>query len=169
MMKWLYYPSTQPLPIFGQKIFGVFEEVSADISSENASTLQSNDILRLVRPGLENIGFSVERGKKKHQLVKVPVLFGENGRIRKSFDADGYHLTEKWVIEVEAGRAVINNQFLKDIFQACMMNEAIALALAVRIDYKGRDDFNQIKLFLDTLFASNRMTLPLDGILLIGY
>ena len=35
----------------------------------------------------------------------------------------------------EAGRAVYNNQFLKDIFQACMMFEVEYLVIAVLNEY----------------------------------
>lgn len=40
------------------------------------------------------------------------------------------------VIEVEAGRAVDNNQFLKDLFQACMMDGISFLVIAVRNYYR---------------------------------
>ena len=36
------------------------------------------------------------------------------------------------VLEVEAGRGVVNHQFLKDLFQACMMYEVNYLAIAIR-------------------------------------
>ena len=62
-------------------------------------------------------------GKKKHQKVSVPVLFGRNGRVEKSFDVDAWHKEERFVLEVEAGRATINHQFLKDMFEACMMHD----------------------------------------------
>ena len=68
-------------------------------------------------PGLHSLGFTVEAGKKKADKITVPVLFGLNGKFEKSFDADAHHRTAKFVVEVEAGRAVVNNQFLKDFFQ----------------------------------------------------
>ncbi|MEB3336820.1 MAG: hypothetical protein VKJ46_05105, partial [Leptolyngbyaceae bacterium] len=73
------------------------------------------------------------------------------------------------VLEVAAGRAVDNYQFLKDIFQACMMHGVEYLVLAVRNDYRKHDDFKKIYTFLETLYISNRLHLPLKGILLIGY
>ena len=73
------------------------------------------------------------------------------------------------VLEVEAGRAVVNYQFLKDIFQACMMFEVEYLVIAVRNVYRGSDDFSKIYAFLETLYISNRLRLPLKGILPIGY
>ena len=73
------------------------------------------------------------------------------------------------MLEVEAGRAVVNYQFLKDIFQACMMHRVEYLVLAVRNDYRGHDDFQVVRTFLETLYISNRLILPLQGIMLIGY
>lgn len=75
----------------------------------------------------------------------------------------------KIVIEVEAGRATENNQFLKDLFQACMMFNVEYLVLAVRNEYRSHNDFEIIYTFLETLYISNRIHLPLKGILLIGY
>ena len=83
----------------------------------------------------------------------------------------------KIVIEIEAGRAVFNNQFLKDIFQACMMFEVEYLVIAVLNEYtfmsNGKQqvahDYLTVKTFLETLYISNRLQLPLKGILLIGY
>ena len=73
------------------------------------------------------------------------------------------------VIEVEAGRATENNQFLKDLFQACMMFNVEYLVIAVRNIYRNHNDFEIIYTFLETLYISNRIQLPLKGILLIGY
>lgn len=78
---------------------------------------------------------------------------------------------------MEAGRAVFNNQFLKDIFQACMMCEVEYLVIAVLNEYRFKvsekeqcsHDYQSVKTFLETLYVSNRLKLPLKGILLIGY
>jgi hypothetical protein len=111
----------------------------------------------------------VEKGKSKGEKVPIPVLFGLNNKIDKHFDADAVSSDGKIVLEVEAGRAVDNYQFLKDIFQASMMFGVEYLVLAVRNDYRGSDDFHKIYTFLEILYISNRMHLPLKGILLIGY
>lgn len=85
------------------------------------------------------------------------------------FDADAYHRRHEFVIEVEAGRAVVNNQFLKDLFQACMMHGVDYLAIVVRNVYRRSNDFERVVRFMDTLYASNRIKLPLKGILIVGY
>ena len=76
---------------------------------------------------------------------------------------------KKIVLEVESGRAVVNHQFLKDIFEASVMVDVDFLIIAVRQIYKGTKDYKKITDWLDTLFITNRIKLSLKGILLIGY
>ena len=101
--------------------------------------------------------------------IKVPVLFSFNNRIDKFFDADAVSSDGRIVLEVEAGRAYSNNQFLKDVFQACMMYGVDYLVIAVRNDYRGHKDFETIFNFFETLYINGRLQLPLKGIVLIGY
>jgi hypothetical protein len=122
-----------------------------------------------LRPGLGKIGFRVEKGKSSEDKIVVPVLFGRKGKVLKCFNSDAHSPNKGWVLEVEAGRAVDNNQFLKDIFQACMMYDVLHLAIAVRNTYRNSDDFAKVENFLETLYVSGRLQLPLKGILLIGY
>ncbi|MEL0454999.1 hypothetical protein WJN01_02075 [Flavobacteriaceae bacterium SZ-1-7] len=151
-----------------QDVIDCFVNCDNKISS-SIFTFSSNEVLEFLRKPLENIGFKVEKGKSKKSKIHVPVLFGLNNQIDKSFNADAVSADGKIVIEVEAGRAVANNQFLKDIFQASMMFQVEYLIIAVRNEYRGSDDFSKIYAFLETLYISNRMELPIKGILLIGY
>ena len=80
-----------------------------------------------------------------------------------------FNFNGKIVIEVEAGRATANNQFLKDLFQDCMMFNVEYLVIAVRNTYRNHNDFEIVYRFLETLYISNRIQLPLKGIMLIGY
>ena len=43
------------------------------------------------------------------------------------------------------------------------------LVVAVRNIYITQNDFESVNNFLEALYASNRLTLPLKGILVIGY
>jgi hypothetical protein len=131
--------------------------------------LSSNEVLEVVRLDLEELRFTIERSKSRDDKIRVPVLFGLNNKIDKFFDADGISNDLKIVLEVEAGRAYRNNQFLKDIFQACMMPSVEYLILAVRNTYAGTDDFESIFAFIETLYINGRLQLPLKGIVLIGY
>ena len=122
MINWLYYPKSDKPPHFVNTIVSAFEFASDQIDSES-QTLASNDVLAAITPLLIEAGFNVETGKKSNEKIHVPVLFGMNGKLEKSFEADAYHEDYGVVLEVEAGRGVTNNQFLKDLFQACMMHD----------------------------------------------
>jgi hypothetical protein len=149
-----------------------FEAAYPSITSDQHK-LPSNEVLTHVAPHLAGAGFTVETGKKKSEKVYVPVLYGNNGKVAKAFEADAHHVPGRFVVEVEAGRGVINNQFLKDFFQACMMDEIEYLAIAVRNIYEGgglkNADFDTVVKFFDTLYASRRLDLPLSGVLIVGY
>ena len=131
--------------------------------------LSSDGVLRVLRPHLEKAGYRVETGKNRDQKIKVHVLFGLNNTIDKYFDADAISADGKVVVEIEAGRALDNYQFIKDIFQASLMCGVEYLVIAVRNHYRGTHTFERIAVFLETLYVSNRIRLPLHGILLIGY
>lgn len=169
MINWVYFPKSSPSPEFGISIVRLFEELAESIDSRAVIDQPSNTVMAQLRPGLEKLGFRVERGKTREEKIVVPVLFGRKGKVLKCFNADAHSARNGWVLEVEAGRAVANNQFLKDIFQACMMHDVLHLAIAVRNSYRGADDFEMIENFLETLYVSGRLQLPLKGILLIGY
>jgi hypothetical protein len=126
-------------------------------------------VLQIVRPYLEQLQYTVESGKGVNEKIDVPVLFGQDNKIDKSFYADALSADGRIVIEVEAGRATENNQFLKDLFEACMMFDVEYLVLSVRNVYRTHYDFDRVYSFLETLYISNRLHLPLKGILLIGY
>jgi len=168
MIEWIYFPKSDEAPSIARKVVEVFRNIAHEIDSHKRD-LKSNEVLAKVSPGLVTLGFKVEVGKKSNEKILVPVLFGRNGKPEKSFDADAYHESEKFVVEVEAGRGVLNNQFLKDLFQACMMHDVNYCGIAVRNIYKDNADFEQVVTFFETLYASNRLQLPLKGILVIGY
>ena len=107
-INWIYYPRSSPLPTFGISIVKIFKDFADSIDSTKSLIQHSNVVMARLRPELEKIGFRVEKGKSSE------------GKIDKRFNADAYAETDHWVLEIEAGRAVANNQFLKDIFQACM-------------------------------------------------
>ena len=140
-----------------------------ELISSPKNNLSSDGVLKIVRPHLESAGFRVESGKNRDQKIKVPVLFGINNTIDKYFDADAISVDGKIVVEIEAGRALDNYQFLKDVFQASLMCGVEYLVIAVRNIYRGTNTFSRIAVFLETLYVSNRIQLPLHGILLIGY
>ena len=168
MIQYQFFPRSQGITDEIKAIIESFKSVESEIDS-NTNELKSNDVLSRVRPFLENNSFTVETGKGKNDKIYVPVLFGKDNSIDKSFYADALSNDGRIVIEVEAGRATENNQFLKDIFEACMMFDVEYLVLVVRNVYRTHADFDIVHTFLETMYISNRIKLPLKGILLIGY
>jgi hypothetical protein len=167
-IKWMLFPrSSRPSPAV-EGLIRAFEAKAAEIDSK-IHNHHSNEVLAMVCDPLVEIGYSIERGKQKSEKISVPVLFGLNGVVEKSFNADGFHPGEGVVLEVEAGRGVDNNQFLKDLFQACAMQDAKHLVICVRNDYRGNDDFSKVVAFFETLYVSNRVHLPLETITILGY
>jgi len=169
MIKWAFFPFSERPTELAVKVVDVFKSVAEDIDSSLHDSQPSNIVLKRVTDGLTALEFAVETGKRKSQKIHVPVLFGLNGSIEKSFEADAYHEESKFILEVEAGRAVTNYQFLKDLFQACMMKDVEYLGVAVRNRYRNSNDFKKVFTFFDILYKSDRMKLPLRGVLLIGY
>ncbi len=168
MLKYQLFPRSFGITSEVEQVIACFEAYYEEIKSPE-NVLNSDEVLQIIRPSLEILNFKVEASKAHIDKIKVPVLFSLNNKIDKFFDADSVSADEKIVLEVEAGRAYVNNQFLKDIFQACMMPRVEYLILAVRNDYRGNDDFSKIFAFLETLYINGRLQLPLKGIVLIGY
>lgn len=168
MLQYQLFPRSVGLTPELQAVVACFTEVYDSIKSPE-NKLSSDGVLKHLRSGLENLRFKVEAGKQKAEKIPVPVLFGLNNKIDKHFDADALSGDGRIVLEVEAGRALVNNAFLKDVFQAAMMHGVEYLVLAVRNDYRGGRDFSNIHAFLETLYISSRLTLPIKGIVLLGY
>jgi len=168
MLRFQFFPRSVGMSPYLEKVARCFTKNFDKIDSEK-NNLHSNEVLAILRSGLEELDFYVETGKKDSDKIKVPVLFSLNNEVDKFFNADALSKDGQIVIEIEAGRAVDNNQFLKDIFQASMMYSVEYLVLAVRKKYRRKDDFELIFKFLETMYISNRIKLPLQGILLIGY
>lgn len=182
MICWKHYPINTKIPDFLLNIVKVFEKHELEISSEKYfldNSLDSNKVLEKITNSLQELDFQVETSKKKADKIKVPVTYKEQGEIDLCFEADAFHSKNKIVLEVEAGRGVANNQFLKDLFQACMMEDVEYLCIAIRKTYSTKisktgkisisKDYNIVISFFDALYASNRLTLPFKGILVIGY
>lgn len=178
---WSYFPKTDPIPNELEEIIGVFEKNFKEIDTikdeekitkgvkDIKDRLQSDDILKIVEKDFLDLNFKIETDKKKSNKIRVPVLFGHQGKTAQAFEVDGWHEENKVVLEIERGRAFANNQFLKDIFEVSVMVNVDYLVLAVSNLYKGSNDFEKICVWLETIYATNRIKLSLKGILLVGY
>lgn len=181
---WQFFPKNSRMPDFLKGVIEAFEKHLAEIDSTKgipitasmnlpASESKSNIVLECVREDLETIGYQVESGKKADETINVPVFFGLNGIPEKTFKADAYNQSNKVVVEVEAGRGYANFQFLKDFFEACVMEDVEYCVIALMNQYHTKKsvtyDFSEAKLFMDVLFSSGKIQTQLKGLLLIGY
>lgn len=167
-LRWQFYPKWGQPPEGIYKLINIFENLFPKISSEY-NQKPSDEVLEILSADLIDQGFEAEISKKREGKIRRPVLFGENGKISKSFELDAYYPSEKIALEIEAGRGVLNYHFLKDLFEACTIPSVDYLAIAVRQKYLNKKDFETVITFFDTLYASNRISLPLKGILILGY
>lgn len=168
MINWMHFPKNKSLDEVSAQIGKAFEAADANIKPYTHQ-LKSDEVLTVLRPWLETIVFAVEESKKIENLVAVPVLYGVKGRIEKSFEADGYLSATGYVIEVEAGRAVVYYKFSKDFFEACTMLGVDKLCIAVRNQCRIFDDFDQVCKIFEAMYARDRLDIPFSGLLIIGY
>lgn len=90
-------------------------------------------------------------------------------------DVDAFHDGSGIALEVEAGRAWNGNAIYRDLIRASLLLDARFLALALPIAYKPASAKTAIPAYrysqelLDAIYASERLRLPLDGVLLVGY
>jgi hypothetical protein len=74
------------------------------IDSGTVDGLTSDQVLSALRPGLVALGFEVEAGKDRAEKIRRPVLFGDSGTERVSYEVDAVHDELGLLVEVEAGR-----------------------------------------------------------------
>lgn len=163
-----FFPQSSQLPSTLVQIPICFDKA---VVLKGTSKLKSDEMLAKARPFLIKEGFYVERGKKKNE--KITVSSPNNNSPIQQFDVDAMSKDGKIIIEVEAGRGWENKQFLKDLFEACIVpgvEYVVIVVLKIYKDSKGiHPHYDKIKKYFEALYASNRMTIPLKGVLLIGY
>jgi hypothetical protein len=87
MINWSYFPKSDKATRLTLKVVEAFQAVASEIDS-STHTFRSNEVFAVVKPQLEQAGFRVEIGKRMTEKIRVPVLFGRNGRMEKAFEAD---------------------------------------------------------------------------------
>lgn len=105
------------------------------------------------------------------------MLFGENGAEVLTWEVDAVHDALGIVVEVEAGRGARSNAVYRDLIRTSLIVNVKYLALGVQRAYRhdtdGREvtvrSFMETRILLDAIYASGRLHLPFEGILLFGY
>jgi hypothetical protein len=174
---WVYYPSRDPAPPWVDAFVAAVAAVEGAIRSSSVSGLTSDAVLAKLRPGLEAIGYRVETGKTKAERIRLPVLFGDQGVPRVRYEVDAVHDDLGVLVEVEAGRGARGNAVYRDLIRSSLIVDARYLVLGVMSDYRhqssGREitvhSYDDAKGMLDAIYASQRLHLPFEGVLLFGY
>ena len=149
--------------------------VEADISTPAGAGLEGDAVLKKLAPGLLGMGFAVEKSKAKIDKIHRPAHFGEQGTPSSVMEVDGFHDELGIALEVEAGRAWNSNAVHRDILRTCLLLDARYLALMVPIGYKPVSAsvpvpaYDNTRHLLDAIYASERLQLPFDAVVLLGY
>ena len=174
---WFYYPDRERPPEWVEPFIAVVAASATSITSGSVAGLTSDKVLAVLRPALEALGYRVEAGKTKGERITLPVLFGDQGRARVRYDVDAVHDELGVIVEVEAGRGARGNAVYRDLVRTSLIVDAKYLALGVMNAYRhkssGKDivvhSYAEAKDQLDAIYASQRLRLPFEGILLFGY
>lgn len=173
---WKYYPLNATPPDWVYEVVDVVNKCELSISTHESYTgLSSDAVLAELRPGLEGLGFEVERGKLAHEKVRRTVLYGENGVPHVNYDVDAFNDYIGAAVEVEAGRGAANNADYRDIVRTALILDADFLVLVQPYLYRSNQSAKGIPAYensrdqLDAIYQSRRLQLPFKGVLLIGY
>lgn len=176
---WRFFPAYTPPPDWVLPVVGVFSAAQNEIDSAvaHAKRMESDAVLGVIAPGLTELGFAVEQGKKKDGKLPRPVFFGDEGKVVRNYEIDAFSAEHGIALEVEAGRATMGNAIYRDLIQAALMVDARFLVLGVPVEYRYKTGTRTAKepsyaktyTVVEAIYGSPRLTLPFDGLLLIGY
>ncbi len=173
--KWSYFPRNERPPSWVSPLVGVVRDTEADIATTTGKALDSNAVLLRLADGLAALGYQVEKSKVAADKIARPVLFGDEGATAVTMEIDAFHDGEGIAVEVEAGRAWNGNAVYRDLVRTSLLLDARYLVLLLPIAYSPPSARNPIPAYgysrdlLDAIYASRRLRLPFDGVLLVGY
>ncbi len=175
--EWFYYPSHEPPPQWAHDFIAAVAAERGSVESLTVDSLTSDKVLGILRPRLVDLGYAVESGKTAAAKIRRPVLFGAQGVERVAYEVDAVHDKLGVVVEVEAGRGARGNAVYRDLIRASLIVGAQFLVLGVMQEYRhlsgGKatrvESYREAKDQLDAIYASGRLKLPFEGVLLFGY
>ena len=178
--RWRFFPGFRPPPPWVDALAGIFAANQEQIDSAivHKKRMKSDDVLRMIAADLEaTMDFAVERGKKKLGKLPRPVLFGDQGTYLRKYEIDAFQSELGIALEVEAGRATMGNAIYRDLIQGSLMVDARFLALAVPVEYRYKSggraarepSYAKTYSVIEAIYGSERLSLPFEGLLLIGY
>ena len=174
---WSYYPPSATPPHWVYDFVDAVRTAKGDIESRTVNSLKSDVVLGHLATALQLLGYQVETGKGLQDKIRRPVLFGLNGRGRVTYEVDAFHEENGIVVEIEAGRGARGNAIYRDLIRASLIVGAKYLILGVMLEYRHQSSgktarvksFDEAREQMDAIYASGRLSLPFDGLLLFGY
>jgi hypothetical protein len=175
---WSYFPRNTRPPSWAVSLVEVVQKAEAKISTVDRKTgLSSDAVLSELSPGLQALDYVVESGKTQAAKIRRPVLFGENGHPEVNYEIDAFHDQLGIAVEVEAGRGAAGNADYRDIVRTSLILDARNMALLMPVRYRTASGertfaihaYEKTRNQLDAIFASRRLKLPFEGVLLVGY
>lgn len=171
---WSYFPRRTEAPSWVNKFVGVIRGSRSEIESFLHKKLESDEILAAVRSKLVDQGWEIETGKKDVDKIFRPVLFGDGGISKVNYEIDGWNPLHKVVLEIESGRGWQGNAFFRDLIRSSLIQGTDYLAVGLRTSYsyakvKNQNDYAKARDQMDAIFASGRLQLPFEGILIFGW
>jgi hypothetical protein len=175
---WRYYPANRKPDSWVEKFVAIVAAAQVSIDTATVhSGLSSDAVLKILQPGLTGIGYSVELGKSTSQKLRRPVLFGDQGRELESYEVDGWNDEDGVILEIEAGRGAMSNAIYRDLIRTSLIADARFLALGLMVTYRygaaeaqsSARSYESGQRILDAIYASGRLRLPFEGVLLFGY
>ena len=175
--KWQYFPSYAQAPIWVSDFIKVVSIHGNEVDSRMVENLTSDRVLSYIADDLASLGYQVETGKKTIQKIRRPVLFGEEGVEKVSYEIDAFHDSLGIAVEVEAGRGARGNAVYRDLIRTSLIVGARYLVLGVMIEYRHQSSGKEVTVrsyedarsLIEAIFSSGRLGLPFEGILLVGY
>jgi len=145
-------------------------------TNKEKSKLTSDFVLAEVTFKLKEInGMRVEEnvdGKKVS--VNIPVLYGDNGKVMKSYNPDAWHEEHGILLEVEAGMMIISNKtHLEDLIKAIQIPNikhfVIAGARTWKYKEQKREPYGKMVTDFTSFYESTRVILPFETLTIIGF
>jgi len=176
--RWIYFPRNTRPPSWVGSLIRAIATNGAEISTvDGHSKLTSDQVLQAIGPDLQRLGFEVETGKGKADKIRRPVLYGDDGRVEVLYEIDAAHDEDGVVVEVEAGRGARGNAAYRDLIRASLILDARYFVLLMPCSYRYYSNsreiavaaYEQMKDQLNAIYMSQRLRLPFEGVLLIGY
>jgi len=168
-----YYPTSASPAQIAEQVLAAFRNHESELSSKavpKENRPSSDEVLEMVRPSLEEIGFRIEGGK--HGKIRRVVLKETQNQRGKEIQVDGYHPEANCVLEVESGRGGESNAVHRDLIRGLAVNDTELMIIAVLNEYERSDrvarHFDRADKTIQSLYSASQVKMPFE-VALIGY